>query len=270
NYLDWNNLIPILKKAYQMKINVLIIGPKGSGKTTLIQYLAEELGKELYTVNFSLRTKESNLIGTISLDGNSTKFNYGILPLSMKAGGILYLDEVNAAEPDVLIRLDEALDDRRQLVLKESEKVEVIQAHPDWWVVATINPLSHTGTKELPQQLLSRFPIRIWLDYPPVETIINIVQNNIGGIENQHLEIIKKAVFLMLRLYEAHKMDEIYYSPSLREVIAFAKLIRDGIDFKDALKIVFINCYYQWGSIAVNKVLQFTESIFGKIEGDEK
>ncbi len=33
---------------------------------------------------------------------------------------MLYLDEINSAEADVLLRLDEALDDRRQIVLKES------------------------------------------------------------------------------------------------------------------------------------------------------
>ena len=39
----------------------------------------------------------------------------------MKEGNILYLDEINAAEADVLLRLDEALDDRRQIILKESD-----------------------------------------------------------------------------------------------------------------------------------------------------
>ena len=51
------------------------------------------------------------------------------------------------AEADVLLRLDEALDDRRQLVLKEAEG-QTINADPNWSVVATINPLSHVGTKE--------------------------------------------------------------------------------------------------------------------------
>ena len=50
-------------------------------------------------------------------DGN-IGFDEGILVKSMKEGNILYLDEINAAEADVLLRLDEALDDRRQLILK--------------------------------------------------------------------------------------------------------------------------------------------------------
>jgi nitric oxide reductase NorQ protein len=86
----------------------------------------------------------------------------------MRNGTILYLDELNAAEADVLLRLDEALDDRRQVVLKESEG-QTITASKGWTVIATINPLSHVGTKELPPQVLSRFPVRLRLEYPPEE-----------------------------------------------------------------------------------------------------
>ena len=52
----------------------------------------------------------------------------------MTEGNILYLDELNAAEPDVLLRLDEALDDRRQIVLKESEGQTII-AKEDWFSI---------------------------------------------------------------------------------------------------------------------------------------
>ena len=82
----------------------------------------------------------------------------GLLIKSMREGNMLYLDEINSAEADVLLRLDEALDDRRQIVLKESTG-EVVKAKENWFVVATINPLTHSGTKELPPQLLSRFPV---------------------------------------------------------------------------------------------------------------
>ena len=158
NYLDWNNSLEILSKAYQAGLFALIIGPKGTGKTTLVRKFASELKKELYSVNFSLRTRESHLVGSKTLEKGEISFVEGILVKSMRQGGLLYLDELNAAEADVLLRLDEALDDRRQIILKEAEG-QIINANNDWSVIATINPLSHVGTKELPPQLLSRFPI---------------------------------------------------------------------------------------------------------------
>ncbi|WP_415310566.1 AAA family ATPase [Candidatus Nitrosocosmicus sp. FF01] len=150
-YIDWNHAFDTLQKAYQLGIFVLIIGPKGTGKTTLVRKFASQMGKELSSVNFSLRTRESHLIGTNTLDNGQINFVNGVLVHSMNQGDILYLDELNAAEPDVLLRLDEALDDRRQIVLKEFHG-QTIKAKDNWFVIGTINPLSHVGTKELPHK----------------------------------------------------------------------------------------------------------------------
>ena len=119
-YLDWNNSFDILNKAYDSSLFVLIIGPKGTGKTTLVRDFANSKDTKLESINFSLRTRESHLIGTKTLTQGTIGFDEGILIRSMKEGSILYLDELNAAEADVLLRLDEALDDRRQIILKES------------------------------------------------------------------------------------------------------------------------------------------------------
>ena len=40
-YLDWNNSFEILDKAHEQGIFVIIIGPKGTGKTTLVREYAK-------------------------------------------------------------------------------------------------------------------------------------------------------------------------------------------------------------------------------------
>ncbi|MEM3916990.1 MAG: AAA family ATPase, partial [Candidatus Nitrosocaldus sp.] len=187
-YIDWNNSLEILNKAYDAGIFVLIIGAKGTGKTTLVRKFAHMRNKDLYTINFSLRTRESHLIGMQTIHNGNVEFVEGLLIKSMKNGSILYLDELNAAEADVLLRLDEALDDRRQIVLKEAGG-QIIKARDDWFVIATINPLSHMGTKELPPQLLSRFPVRIRMEYPPAETEMKIIGAHVQ-LSNKDEEIV--------------------------------------------------------------------------------
>lgn len=259
-YNDWNNLLPVLKQAYEAGMFVLILGPKGTGKTTLVRKFAQMIGKKLYSINFSLRTRESHLVGSTTLKNGSTEFALGIIPQSMQEGAILYLDELNTAEPDVLIRLDEALDDRRELVLKEAGEVTHIKAHPKWFVIATINPLSHAGTKELPPQLLSRFPIRLVLDYPPenVERQIIKMYSDVNG------EDLRKAITLATKLRNAAKVEDVFYSPSLRETIAFAKLIESGVTPRQAAEMVFANVYYQWGEGEVQKVKDLIVSLWGE------
>ncbi len=258
-YLDWNNSIGVLDKAFENGIFVLIIGPKGTGKTALVREYAMQKSKNLESINFSLRTRESHLVGTKSLIDGNVGFDEGILVKSMKEGNILYLDEINSAEADVLLRLDEALDDRRQIVLKESSG-EIIKAKDTWFVIATINPLTHVGTKELPPQLLSRFPIRIRLDYPPEDIEYQIIKKY---VKNPSDSDVLQGIKLANVLRQASAVEELYYSPSIRETIAYAKLLESETTPRHAAEIVFGNVYSQWGNVEFQKVNDIIASMFG-------
>ncbi len=258
-YLDWNNSIPILNKAYDSGLFVIIIGPKGTGKTALVREFVKSKGKKLDSINFSLRTRESHLVGSKTLTDGTVSFDEGLLVKSMRDGSMLYLDEINAAEADVLLRLDEALDDRRQIVLKESSG-EIIKAKENWFVIATINPLSHSGTKELPPQLLSRFPVRISLEYPPEDVELEIIKKYVS--ENHESELVQ-GIKLANILRQAAAVEELFYSPSLRETIAFGKLLDNETSTKEAATIVFGNVYTQWGNIEYQKVKDIITSMFG-------
>tara|TARA_B100000586_G_scaffold3056_1_gene2050 strand:+ start:215 stop:1042 length:828 start_codon:yes stop_codon:yes gene_type:complete len=258
-YLDWNNSIDVLDKAFEKGLFVMIIGPKGTGKTSLAREYATQKSKKMESINFSLRTRESHLVGTKNLTEGRIGFDEGILVKSMKEGNILYLDEINAAEADVLLRLDEALDDRRQIVLKESDG-QIIKAKDSWFVIATINPLTHVGTKELPPQLLSRFPVRIRLDYPPEDLEYQIIKKHVKNLTESDVLL---GIKLANTLRQASAVEELYYSPSIRETIAFAKLLEGGMSAKDAAKIVFGNVYAQWGNVEFQKVNDIIISMFG-------
>jgi len=258
-YLDWNNAFEIIDSAFEKGLFVIIIGPKGTGKTTLVREYAMRKSKNLQSINFSLRTRESHLVGSKSLTDGNIGFDEGILVKSMKEGNILYLDEINAAEADVLLRLDEALDDRRQLILKESSG-EIVKAKDSWFVVSTINPLTHVGTKELPPQILSRFPVRVRLDYPPEDIEYQIIKRH---VKNPNEAEVLQGIKLANVLRQASAVEELYYSPSIRETIAFAKLIEGSVSAKQAAKTVFGNVYSQWGNVEFQKVNDIITSMFG-------
>ena len=265
-YLDWNGAAGLLGRAHDAGIFALVIGPKGTGKTTLVREFARGRGARLDSINFSLRTRESHLVGSKTLDGGSVGFDEGLLVRSMREGGILYLDEINAAEADVLLRLDEALDDRRQIVLKESDG-STVAAAPGWFVVATINPLTHVGTKELPPQLLSRFPVRIRLDYPPPDAESEIVRRHLeaagGGGARVGDADLARGIELANTLRQAAAVEELEYAPSLRETISYARLVGGGMQAGAAAEAVFGNVYAQWGGLEFQKAADVISSMFG-------
>lgn len=263
-YLDWNGSVETLGRAYESGLFALIIGPKGTGKTSLVRSFAKSAGASLESINFSLRTRESHLVGTKTLSNGTVGFDEGLLVRSMRQGSMLYLDEINSAEADVLLRLDEALDDRRQIVLKESAG-QVVRAGRSWFVIATINPLTHSGTKELPPQLLSRFPVRIRLEYPPEDVEMEIVKRHMlgEGEKEKGLPEIAQAIKLANTLRQAAAVEELFYSPSMRETIAFGKLLGRGMAAKEAAMFVFGNVYAQWGDIEYQKVSDIITSMFG-------
>jgi len=66
----------------------------------------------------------------------------------------------------------------------------------NWFKMWTINPVSHVGTKELPPHNLSRFPIRIMLDYPPEDTELEIIKKHVKVNTQNEEDNIKSAIKL--------------------------------------------------------------------------
>ena len=92
----------------------------------------------------------------------------GVLVEAMKKGDMILIDELNLAEDAVLERMNSVLDVGRTLTLAEKggEPPEIVTAHPDFRIVATMNPGGDFGKKELSPALSNRFT-QIWV--PPID-----------------------------------------------------------------------------------------------------
>lgn len=250
---DWMNVIPQLLKCYELKINTMLIGPKATGKTQSIRKLAELVNQPLEYENFSLRTREHHFIGRLDPRPDGTVgFKAGSLLKSMQDGCIWYGDEVNVAEADSLIRLDEATDDRRQLTIEG----ETIHARDSWWCVSSINPLSHAGTKELPPQLLSRFPVRIYFTYPDIDSEMEIIRMHCPGIKGTQVLEMRKIVEATQQL----RTLDVPYTPGVRETVAMGKLLESGVSAKNAVSWCLVNVYYQYDESIVKRVTELLTS----------
>tara|TARA_Y100000591_G_C21507457_1_gene533003 strand:- start:359 stop:655 length:297 start_codon:yes stop_codon:yes gene_type:complete len=97
------------------------------------------------------------------------------------------------------------------------------------------------------------------MDYPPEEEELEIVKKHVPEVDS---ELLERGIKLANTLRQAASVEELYYSPSLRETIAYAKLIDGDMAPKKAAEVVFGNVYAQWGNIELQKVNDIITSMY--------
>src|SRR3990167_10739329 len=143
----------------------LLVGETGTGKTSLIRYLASISNQPYRRINLNVQTNTDDLLGKWVVKSGSMEWIDGVLIEALKHGYWLVLDELNSALPEVLFLLQSLLDDDKFIVLTEKNG-EIIRPHSNFRLFATMNPAgNYTGTNDLNRALLSRFPVVVKYDY---------------------------------------------------------------------------------------------------------
>lgn len=92
-------------KLLQARIPVMLIGPAGSGKSTAIRHAAEHLGMAYGETPLTAGATPSWLLGRNTLEGY--KLSHFLECYS--AGGVFNFEEIDAADPNMLIVVNNAL-----------------------------------------------------------------------------------------------------------------------------------------------------------------
>jgi len=138
--------------------HLLIEDLPGMGKTLLSHALAKVLGLSYNRIQFTSDLLPADVIGTSIFDKNTGEFRFIEGPLFAQ---VVLADEINRATPKSQSALLEAMEERQVTV----EGVTRPLPEP-FFVIATQNPTTQTGTFPLPESQLDRFLMRIELGYP--------------------------------------------------------------------------------------------------------
>lgn len=135
--------------------NLLLTGPKATGKNVLAENLARLFGRPEWNVSFHINADASYLIGTDTFTGGEVRFRPGPVHDCALQGGFCILDEINMARNEAMAVLHSLLDHRRMLDVPGYERIRI---HPAARFIATMNE-GYAGTRELNEALLSRFAV---------------------------------------------------------------------------------------------------------------
>ncbi|MEX1032655.1 MAG: MoxR family ATPase [Cellvibrionaceae bacterium] len=138
--------------------HLLIEDLPGMGKTTLAQALARVLGLSYRRVQFTSDMLPADILGFSVFDRETNRFNFHPGPVFSQ---ILLADEINRTTPKTQSALLEAMEERQVTLEGDTRPL------PDpFFVIATQNPITQSGTFPLPESQLDRFLMRIELGYP--------------------------------------------------------------------------------------------------------
>ncbi|KAG2548684.1 hypothetical protein PVAP13_9KG211085 [Panicum virgatum] len=185
--LEFKDLVAKIK---QMKIFVYVAGDMPletdiSGADSVMSHLNEILNryrkeKDLFP---EVSPQELDTMEQIKLDLMHLRKRWqaifiwqdGPLVQAMKNGDLFLIDEISLADDSVLERLNSVLEPERKLSLAEKggSELEKISAHPNFFILATMNPGGDYGKKELSPALRNRFT-ELWV---PAVTDLDELKN---------------------------------------------------------------------------------------------
>ena len=158
--------------------NLLLTGPKATGKNILAENLAWMFGRPSYNISFNVNTDSSSLIGTDTFRNNEVQLRKGSVYRCAEEGGFGVFDEINMAKNDAASVLHATLDYRRMIDVPGYERIEL---HPATRFIGTMN-YGYAGTRELNEALVSRFLV---IDMPELseENLRKIIRHDYPGIK---------------------------------------------------------------------------------------
>ena len=214
--------------------NLLLTGPKATGKNILAENLACAFGRPVYNVSFHVNTNSGDLIGTDTFADNEVKLRKGSIYQCAEYGGFGILDEINMAKNDAVSVLHATLDYRRSIDVPGYEKIDL---HPAARFIGTMN-YGYAGTKELNEALVSRFLV---IDMPPQteETLRFIFGRMFPNAKEKAVEQFI-GVFLDLQL-KCMNSEISTKALDLRGLLAAMKIVDSGLSPWQAIRMGIVN-----------------------------
>jgi len=214
--------------------NLLLVGPKATGKNVLAENLAAAFCRPGWDISFYLNTDAASLIGTDTFADGKVTLRRGPIYQCAENGGFGVLDEINMAKNESLAVLHATLDFRRIIDVPGYDRIELA---PCTRFIATMN-YGYAGTREINEALASRFMV---INMPVIsgDNLEKLLKIQFPKMNDNYVRQFS-GLFQDIR----KKCDSSEISTKaldLRGLLAAAQLIQNGLSAGRALELGITN-----------------------------
>ncbi len=169
--------------------DLLLEGPPGIGKSTILRAITRHYGIPLVLVEGNADLTPAKLIGyhnpaqVVRHGYRPEDFVPGPLPDAMQRGGFLYIEEFNRVPEDTLNALLTAMAEREITI----PRVGTLRALPTFRIVAAMNPFDNVGTARISISIYDRL-CRLAMGYQSEEEEREIVARRTGSASQLLIE----------------------------------------------------------------------------------
>lgn len=143
------------------RVNALLVGPAGSGKTSAAHSAAKALNIPFYSISVGMQTTKTEFFGYMDAAG---KYVRTLFREAFEKGGVFLLDEMDAGNANVITSINQALANG-YCAFPDG----MVTKHPDFVIVASANTYGtganreYVGRNQLDAATLDRFAVIEWM-----------------------------------------------------------------------------------------------------------
>lgn len=245
--------------------NIFAVGPAGSGKSSMLERIFKRRGAIPMVISFHGEVSVFDLIGGKDLINGQTVWTDGILPICMRRGIPLIIDEADATPPDVQFVLHPVL--MGQPLLLTRNGAEYVNPEPGFMICATGNTVGrgddsglYVGTNVLNEAYLDRYGMVFDHWYMPEDEEIKVLVKKTG----EHKRIAEKMVKVAKAAREAMLADKLSSTFSTRKMLDWCDLHVRGMDIGKAF---LYSCIGKVSKEDRRAVAEWGRAVFGSTLG---
>ncbi len=130
-------MVPKVCQLINLKLNVYLFGPSGSGKSHAGQQIAELLDLDFYSLSICSQTTKTDLLGYTGPTGQYIETDFY---KAYSNGGLFLLDEVDNGNPNILTLMNSAISNRFC-----SFPCGQVKQHDNFRIIAGANTIGNGG-----------------------------------------------------------------------------------------------------------------------------